>query len=96
MLEFRARSLADLPDRSERIDLQGPIDVVTVRALRLEAKTWSALLPHLGPGAQVLLWSGEIVEPPPPPFVAGRTLALSGSHRFLREYRLPIGLQGTE
>jgi 16S rRNA G527 N7-methylase RsmG len=91
-----ARSLADLPDRSERIDLQGPIDVVTVRALRLEAKTWAALLPHLGPGAQVLLWSGEIVEPPPPPFVAGRTLALSGSHRFLREYRLPIGLLRTE
>ncbi len=90
------RSLADVPDRSERIDLQGPIAVVTVRALRLEAKTWSALLPHLGPGAQVLLWSGEVAEPPPPPFVAGRTLALSGSHRFLREYRLPSGLQGTE
>ena len=90
------RSLADVPDRSERIDLQGPIAVVTVRALRLEAKTWLALLPHLGPGAQVLLWSGAVAEPPPPPYVAGRTLALSGSHRFLREYRLPSGLQGTE
>lgn len=89
------RSLADIPDRSDRIDLQGPIDVVTVRALRLEAKTWSALLPHLAPGAQVLLWSGEIAEPPPAPFVAGRTLALSGSHRFLREYCLPIGLPDT-
>lgn len=91
-----ASSLTDLPDRNDRIDLQGPIDVVTVRALRLEAKIWAALLPHLGPEAQVLLWSGEIAEPPPPPFVAGRTLALSGSHRYLREYRLPIGLLGTE
>lgn len=75
-----ARSLADIPDR---------VDLVTVRALRLEARTWSALLPHLAPGARVLLWSGEVAEPPPPPFVAGRTLALSGSHRFLREYCLP-------
>lgn len=74
------RSLADIPDR---------VDVVTVRALRLEARTWSALLPHLAPGARVLLWSGEVAEPPPAPFVAGRTLALSGSHRFLREYCLP-------
>ena len=38
----------------------------------------------------------DLPEPPPPPYVAGRTLALSGSHRFLREYRLPSGLQGTE
>ncbi len=89
-------SLADFPDR---------IDLVTVRALRLEAKTWSALLPHLSPGARVLLWSGEVAEPPPLPFVAGRSLALSGSHRVLREYRLPnlpnqpsppITLSGTE
>lgn len=80
-------SLADLPDR---------IDLVTVRALRLEARTWSALLPHLVPGARVLLWSGENVEPPPPPFVVGRTSALSGSHRFLREYCLPISLPGTQ
>jgi hypothetical protein len=80
------RSLADLPDR---------IDLVTVRALRLEARTWSALLPHLLPGARVFLWSGESVEPLPPPFVAGRTLALSGSRRFLREYCLPITAPGT-
>ena len=80
------RSLAGIPDR---------VDVVTVRALRLESKTWSALLPHLAPGARVLLWSGEAADPPPPPFVAGRTLALSGSHRFLREYCLPTALPGT-
>jgi len=89
------RSLADNPDRSDRIDLLGQIDVVTVRALRLEAKTWSALVPHLAPGAQVLLWSGEVAEPPPAPFVAGRTLALSGSHRYLREYCLPTGSPDT-
>ena len=80
-------SLAEFPGR---------IDLVTVRALRLEGKTWTALLPHLAPGARVLLWSGEIAEPPPAPFVAGRTLALSGSHRFLREYGLPIDLPGNE
>ncbi len=77
------RSLADIPDR---------VDLVTVRALRLEARTWLALLPNLAPGARVLLWSGEVAEPPPPPFVAGRTLGLSGSHRFLREYCLPNDL----
>ena len=81
------RSLADLPDR---------IELVTVRALRLEARTWTALLPHLAAGARVLLWSGEVAEPPPPPFVAGRTLALSGSHRFLREYCLPIAAPDSE
>ena len=70
-----ARSLADIPDR---------VDLVTVRALRLEARTWSALLPHLAPGARVLLWSGEVAERPPLPFVAGRTLSLSGSHLVLR------------
>lgn len=89
------RSLADLPGRSDRIDLPRQIDVVTVRALRLEAKIWSALVPHLAPGAQVLLWSGEVAEPPPAPFVAGRTLALTGSHRYLREYCLPSGLPDT-
>lgn len=89
------RSLADLPDRSDRSGLPGQIDVVTVRALRLEAKTWSALVPHLAPGARVLLWSGEVAESLPAPFVAGRTLALSGSHRYLREYCLPSGLPDT-
>lgn len=74
------RSLAGIPDR---------VEVVTVRALRLEARVWSALLPHLAPQARILLWSGEAAEPPPPPFVVGRTLALTGSHRFLREYCLP-------
>ncbi len=81
------QSLAELPDR---------IDLVTVRALRLEARTWKALLPHLAPGARVLLWSGEVAEPLPAPFVAGRTLALSGSHRFLREYCLPIAVRDNE
>ena len=80
------RSLADIPDR---------IELVTVRALRLEGRVWSALLPHLAPGARILLWSGETAESPPAPFVAGRTLALSGSHRFLREYCLPIVSPGT-
>jgi len=85
-----ARSFPDLPNQVEGVH------VVTVRALRLEAKTWLGLLPRLASGAQVLLWSGEIAEPPPAPFVAGRTLALSGSRRFLREYRLPTGLPSTE
>lgn len=81
------RSLAELPER---------IDRITVRALRLEARIWTALIPRLAPGARVLLWSGEAAEPPPAPFVAGRTLALSGSHRFLREYRLPSATSDAE
>lgn len=81
-----AHSSTDLPAGVERID------VVTVRALRLEATTWLSLLPRLAPGAQVLLWSGEVAPALPPPFVAGRSLALSGSRRFLREYGLPTGL----
>ncbi len=85
-----ARSIPDLPRQV------AGVRVVTVRALRLEAKTWLGLLPRLGSGAQVLLWGGEKAQPPPPPFVAGRVLALSGSNRFLREYRLPIGLSSTE
>ncbi len=76
-------------------DFPARITVVTVRALRLEAKTWLGLLPLLEPGAQVLLWGGEIAAPPPAPFVAGRSLALSGSRRFLREYCLPIGSPST-
>ena len=76
-------SLGGFPEALDRID------VVTVRALRIDEKTWLTLLPRLQPGARVLLWSGEIAEPPPAPFVAGRSLALSGSRRFLREYCLP-------
>ena len=70
-------------------DFPARFHIVTVRALRLEAKTWLRLLPHFAPGAQVLLWSGEGAEPLPTPYVAGRTLALSGSRRFLREYLVP-------
>jgi 16S rRNA (guanine527-N7)-methyltransferase len=70
-------------------DFPARIHLVTVRALRLDAKTWLALLPNLVPGAQVLLWCGEKAEPLPAPYVAGRTLALSGSRRFLTEYLAP-------
>lgn len=80
-------SLADFPDR---------IDLVTVRALRLETTTWASLLPLLAPGARVLIWSGEVAEALPPPFVAGRCLVLSGRHRVLREYCLPSAGMGTE
>ena len=95
MLEF-PRVLSRISPTGATNRSAGQIDVVTVRALRLEAKNLVRPSPHLEPGAQVLLWSGEVAEPPPPPFVAGRTLALSGSHRYLREYCLPIGLPGTE
>ncbi|MEO8276512.1 MAG: RsmG family class I SAM-dependent methyltransferase [Thermoanaerobaculia bacterium] len=70
----------EIPDR---------IQTVTVRALRLDARTWSALLPRMLPGAQVLIWSGEVVEAPPAPWIAGRTMTLSGSRRYLREFLLP-------
>lgn len=70
-------------------DLPTAIDRLTVRALRLDARSYRALLPHLGPDARLLSWSGE--EPPavPEPFVLCRTRHLAASRqRYLREYSL--------
>lgn len=70
-------------------DLPTAIDRLTVRALRLDARSYRALLPHLAPDARLLSWSGA--EPPemPEPFEAQRTVQLAeSSRRYLREYSL--------
>jgi 16S rRNA (guanine527-N7)-methyltransferase len=73
-----ADSLSELPRE---------IDVVTVRALRLEPRDFAALRPRLAPGARLLAWSGEAAPELPPEFLPGRSLRLAGSERrHLREY----------
>lgn len=68
-------------------ELPTGIDVLTVRALRLESRAYGALLPCLAAGARLLSWSGEAVPELPAGFSAGRTRWLGGSdRRVLREY----------
>lgn len=73
-------SSTDLP--SEIRDLS----IVTVRALKIAPAVWKALEPRLREDARVLLWSGDEVTPPGPPFVAGRTIRLAGERRYIREF----------
>jgi 16S rRNA (guanine527-N7)-methyltransferase len=68
-------------------DIPSEIDVLSVRALRLEPRLWRALQVRLAPGCRLLSWSGEQSPELPPAFVAGRDLLLAGSaRRHLREY----------
>jgi 16S rRNA (guanine527-N7)-methyltransferase len=70
-------------------ELSEPVDVVTMRALRLEPPALERLMSALAPGARLLLWAGRREPVLPAPFVAARTLPLGGSEgRILREYRL--------
>lgn len=70
-------------------DIPSEIDVLTVRALRLEPRLWRALQVRLAPGCRLLSWSGEQPSELPAAFVAGRDLLLAGSaRRHLREYLL--------
>ena len=73
------RPLPELPDG---------IAVVTMRALRLEMGAWRALMKHLAPGAQILLWAGAEMPELPVEMRPGRELRLPGAdHRVLRELR---------
>jgi 16S rRNA (guanine527-N7)-methyltransferase len=70
-------------------DIPDAIEILTVRALRLEPRAWSALLPRLSTGARLLSWSGERALELPGEFTSGRRMRLEGSERrFLREYLL--------
>lgn len=74
-----ADSSAELPDQ---------IQVVTLRALRLDPPLVRALAPHLAAGATVVVWSGREEPKLPPEFAAGRSMLLPGSReRIVREYR---------
>lgn len=69
-------------------ELPGDIDVVTLRALRLERPALERLLTQLAPDARLLVWRGRRgLEELPAGLVPGRVLPLAGSeHRVIREY----------
>lgn len=74
---------------SELPELPETVDVVTLRALRLDPATFERLALRLSAGARLLLWTGREEPELPPRFVAGRRVELAGStNRWLREYRL--------
>jgi len=69
-------------------ELPGDIDVVTLRALRLERPALERLLTRLAPDARLLVWGGrQGLEELPAELVPGRVLPIAESeHRVIREY----------
>ncbi len=68
-------------------ELPDGIDMVTMRALRLERPALERLLPHLLPGGRILAWCGRDGLDLPTGLRAGRVLPLPRSdHRSIREY----------
>jgi 16S rRNA (guanine527-N7)-methyltransferase len=63
---------AGLPER---------LDLVTVRALKLEPEVLAALARRMGPEGRVLLWLGEKDPELPPELTPERSLRLAGSER---------------
>jgi 16S rRNA (guanine527-N7)-methyltransferase len=57
------------------------VDVITSRALRLDAETWGALARRLGPEGRVLLWVGENDPDLPLDLVPCGGVKLAGSDR---------------
>jgi 16S rRNA (guanine(527)-N(7))-methyltransferase RsmG len=90
---------ASLPCRCLNVRVQVPlpaglpesIDVITSRALRLDAETWAALAERLAPEGRILLWAGENNPDLPPDLVASGSVKLAGSERrrILALRRLP-------
>ena len=60
-------------------DLPADLDVVTVRALKLDGPVLGALAARLTPRGRFLFWVGEAEPELPPGLVPGRSLALPGS-----------------
>lgn len=59
--------------------LPASLDLVTVRALKLEPDVLGALVERLGPEGRVLLWVGNDVPSLPLDLVPGRAIRLPGS-----------------
>ncbi len=57
------------------------VDVITSRALRLDAETWSALTARLREEGRLLLWAGERDPGLPPGLAACGEVRLAGSER---------------
>lgn len=70
-------------------ELAEPVDVVTLRALRLQREGFEVLRSALSPGAALLFWSGR-AEPDVPAWLRpARRVELPGSEaRQIREYRV--------
>ncbi len=71
-------------------ELPGEIGLLTVRAVRLEARIFRAFVERLTPSAQILIWAGERTpELPTDQFAAGRSVQLPGTRRRrILEFRL--------
>jgi 16S rRNA (guanine(527)-N(7))-methyltransferase RsmG len=90
---------ASLPCRCLNVRVEVPlpaglpesIDVITSRALRLDAETWGALAERLAPEGRILLWAGENNPDLPPDLVPCGGVKLAGSERrrILALRRLP-------
>jgi 16S rRNA (guanine527-N7)-methyltransferase len=80
---------ASLPCRCLNVRVQIPlptglpesIDVITSRALRLDAETWGALANRLAAEGRILLWAGETDPDLPPGLVPCGSVKLAGSER---------------
>lgn len=79
-----ARVEAKLPS-----DFPQPIDVVTIRALKLDPETWAAVGRRLGPHGRVLRWGAG--DPPEEleGWKVGRRVRLPGRERWILELKAP-------
>ncbi len=81
-----ARVVAARVSPDSTTELPDQIQVVTLRALRLDPLLLRALAPQLAAGATVVAWSGSEEPQLSSGFAAGRSLLLPGSReRILRE-----------
>jgi len=72
---------------SQPLPLPEPIDVVTIRAVRLPPRDLSALARRLDPGGRLIVWEGGEAISLPPELRPGRRRRLAGSEaRYLAEY----------
>jgi 16S rRNA (guanine(527)-N(7))-methyltransferase RsmG len=80
---------ASLPCRCLNVRVRSPLpaglpeslDVITSRALRLDAETWRALAERLREEGRLLLWAGENDPDLPPELAACGAVKLQGSER---------------
>ena len=80
---------ASLPCRCLNVRVQIPlpaglpesVDVITSRALRLDAETWRALAERLREEGRILLWAGEHDPELPPELVVCGAVQLAGSEK---------------
>ncbi len=66
-------------------DLPDSVDVLTVRALRLERQQWFALTQLLSRDGRILRWAGPSAPPPPEGFGIGRRIRIERSRRRVEE-----------